>query len=120
MPYCWDDIGCTNDQLSKMSKTWGSVHLPHVEPVEQLCTRPIMNLGHFPRNLIKKGCRRDDDSPPEGALLTGPLLQLNPLAEILLHKNPSVVGRRSPATNGSLVLMPNGRLSLVTIGCEDQ
>ena len=25
-----------------------------------------------------------------------------------------------PATNGSLVLMPNGRLSLVTVGCEDR
>ena len=26
----------------------------------------------------------------------------------------------SPATNRSLVLMPNGRLSLVTVGCEDR
>ena len=43
----------------------------------------------------------------------------NPVAEVL-HKKPSVVGRRSLATNRSLVLMPNGRLSLVIVGLEDQ
>ena len=43
----------------------------------------------------------------------------NPVAEVL-HKKPSVVGRRSLATNRSLVLMLNGLLSLVTVGREDQ
>ena len=41
-----------------------------------------------------------------------------PIAEMLLHKKTSVVGRRSPATNRSLILMPNGLLSLLTVGPE--
>ena len=41
-------------------------------------------------------------------------------AEMLQHKKLSIVGRRSPATNRSLVPMPNGRLSLVILGHEDQ
>ena len=35
-------------------------------------------------------------------------------------KKLSVVGRRSPATNRSLDLLPNGSQSLVTVGHEDQ
>ena len=46
------------------------------------------------------------------------------LAQLILQKKHRLslllVGLFSPATNGSLVLMPNGRLSLVTVGCEDR
>ena len=88
----------------------------------------------LPRNMADKAesalsfMAEDGSTPPPAIYIVRPTRRQSPLrhqvaltrAEMLSHKKPSVVGRRAPSTNRSLVLMPNDHLSLVTVSREDK